>query len=138
MTPMSTPTEMNTGLDVVIPIVLVAIVLVLLAIPVQRFLVAVADELVELYRTYGHVAANKALDRRHGLPQSPWFCARCSSRNGLAAKVCYKCAGRREDCELQVADAEVPAGPSAGLNVRTRNRTGSGTTTGTGIDTGDR
>ena len=138
MTPMATPTEMNTGPEVVIPIVLVAIVLVLLAIPLQRLLVAVADELVDLYRTYGPVAANKALDKRHGLPQTPWFCRRCTSRNGLAARVCYKCGGRREDFGLPVPDAEAPAGPSAGLNVRTRNRTGSGTTTGTGIDTGDR
>ena len=133
MTPVATPTELNTGPEVVIPIVLAAIALVLLAIPLQRLLVAVADELAHLYRTYGPVAANKALDRRPNLPQSPWFCLRCSSRNGLAARVCYRCGGSREACELPVPDAEAPAGPSAGLAVRTRNRTGSGTTTGTGI-----
>ncbi|HYO43836.1 MAG TPA: hypothetical protein VES19_11620 [Candidatus Limnocylindrales bacterium] len=133
MTPMSTPTEMNTGPEVVIPIVLVVIVLILLAIPLQRLLVAVVDELTHLSRTYGPVAATKALDRRPSLAQSPWFCMRCSSRNGLAARVCYKCGGRREACELPVPDAEAPAGPSAGLNARTRNRTGSGTTTYTRI-----
>lgn len=133
MTPMSTPDELNTGPEVVIPIVLAAVVIVLLAIPVRILLMAVADELLELYRTYGPVAANKALDRRPGLPQTPWFCLRCTSRNGIAARVCYKCGGRREECEAPVPDAEAPAGPSAGLNARTRNRTGSGTTTGTRI-----
>lgn len=136
MTPVATPDELNTGPEVVIPIILVAVLLVLLAIPVGRFLVAAADQLVELWRTYGPVAASKALDRRPGLAQTPWFCIRCASRNGLAARVCYKCGGRREDFEAPVPDAEAPAGPSAGLNARTRNRTGGGTTSGTGIGPG--
>jgi hypothetical protein len=133
MTPIATPSEFNAGPDVVIPIVLVAVGLVILAIPIGRLVVAVADELAHLYRTYGPVAANKALDHRPNLPQTPWFCTRCSSRNGLAARVCYRCGGERTAYELPVPDAEAPAGPSAGLATRTRNRTGGGTSTGTGI-----
>ena len=41
----------------------------------------------------------------------------------LAARRCYRCAGRREECEAPVPDADVPAGAGAGLNQRTR-RTG--------------
>lgn len=134
MTPMATSDQLNTGPEVVIPIVIAAIVLVILAIPIGRFLIAVVDELAHLYRTYGPVAAGKALDRRPNLPQTPWFCTRCASRNGLAATVCYRCGGGREAFELAVPNAEEPAGASAGLATRTRNRTGSGTTTGTGIN----
>jgi hypothetical protein len=133
VTPIATPDQLNAGPEVVIPIVLVALALVLLAVPIGRLLVAVVDELAHLYRTYAPVAAGKALDRRPNLPQTPWFCTRCASRNGLAAKVCYKCGGGREAYELSVPDAEAPAGASGGLATRTRNRTGSGTTTGTGI-----
>lgn len=135
MTPMSTTDGINAGPEVVIPIVVAAVLLVLLAIPLRGFLVAAVDELAELYRTYGHVALNKALDRRPGLPRTPWFCIQCSSHNTVAARACYRCGGRREACEAPVPDAEAPAGASAGLTTRTRNRTGSGTTTGTGIGT---
>jgi len=131
---MATPEELNTSPEVVIPIVLAAMALVLLAIPIGRFLVAAADEMAHLYRTYGPVAANKALDKRPNLPRTPWFCTRCASRNGLAARVCYKCGGGREAYELTVPNAEAPAGASGGLPTRTRNRTGSGTTTGTRIN----
>ena len=134
MTPMATPEEINSGPEVVIPIVLAVMALVLLAIPLQRLLVAIVDELTNLYRTYGPVAAGKALDKRPNLAQTPWFCTRCASRNGLAAKVCYKCGGGRAAFELVVPNAEAPAGASGGLTTRTRNRTGSGTTTGTGIN----
>jgi hypothetical protein len=122
MTPMSTPTEMHTGPEVVIPIVLVAVVIVVIAYLVHRFLVGTVDELAELGRTYGPVASKAALDRRRGLPETPWFCSRCTSRNGLAARTCYKCGGERVDCELHVEGAEEPAGASAGLAQRTRNR----------------
>ena len=42
---------------------------------------------------------------------------------GIATRRCYRCAGRREECEAPVPDADVPAGAGAGLNQRTR-RTG--------------
>ena len=73
--------------------------------------------------TYGPVALTRALDRRRGLPQTPWFCVRCASRNGLAARRCYRCGGEREEFEAPVPDADSPAGASAGLSHRTR-RTG--------------
>jgi hypothetical protein len=123
MTPIATPDELNAGLEVVIPIVLVTIVIVVIAVVFRRVLMGAADEFVDLWRTYGPVAVTKALDRRHGLPEAPWFCASCASRNGRAARRCYRCNGRREECEAPVPDADVPAGPSAGLNHRTR-RTG--------------
>ena len=123
MTPIVTPDELNFSPEVVIPIVLVAIAVGILGVSFRRFLMAAFDELADLWRTYGPVALTKALDRRHGLPETPWFCASCASRNGLAARRCYRCGGRREECEAPVPDADVPAGASAGLSHRTR-RTG--------------
>ena len=123
MTPIVTPDELNFSPEVVIPIVLVAIAVGILGVSFRRFLMAAVDELADLWRTYGPVALTKALDRRHGLPETPWFCASSASRNGLAARRCYRCGGRREECEAPVPDADVPAGASAGLSHRTR-RTG--------------
>jgi hypothetical protein len=123
MTPIATPDQLNTGPEVVIPIMLVAIVIVIIAAFFRRFLMASADVLAELWRTYGPVAATRALDRRPGLPETPWFCTVCASRNGLAARRCYRCDGRREECEAPVPDADTPAGAGAGLSQRTR-RTG--------------
>jgi hypothetical protein len=123
MTPIATADELNTGPEVVIPIVLVTIVIVILAALFRRFLMATADELADLWRTYGPVAIARALDRRRGLPETPWFCATCASRNGLAARRCYRCGGRRDDVEAPVPDADSPAGAGAGLSQRTR-RTG--------------
>lgn len=123
MTPIATADELSLGPEVVIPIVLFAMAIVLLAIPLRRALMAAADELAELWRVYGPVAATRALDHRRHLAATPWFCVRCASRNGLAATRCYRCDGRREDFEAPVPDADTPAGASAGLNQRTR-RTG--------------
>jgi hypothetical protein len=123
MTPIVTPDEINTGAEVVIPIVLVVLVIVVLAVLFRRFLMTTADELADLWRTYGPVAARKALGQRPGLPETPWFCVACASRNGLAARRCYRCDGRREECEAPVPDTDAPAGPSAGLSQRSR-RTG--------------
>ena len=123
MTPIATPDELNTGPEAVIPIVLVTIGIVVIAVVFRRVLMGAVDEFVDLWRTYGPVAVTKALDRRRGLPEAPWFCAGCASRNGRAARRCYRCDGRREECEAPVPDADVPAGAGAGLNQRTR-RTG--------------
>ncbi len=124
MTPVATPETLNTGPEVVIPIILVAVCVVVIAILLRRVLLAVVDELADLVRTYGPVAAGRALDRRPGLAPTPWFCSGCSSWNGLSARRCYHCGGRREDCEAPVPDADTPPGASAGLANRTRNRTG--------------
>lgn len=123
MTPIATPDELNFGPEVVIPIVLVTIVIVVLAAILRRVLMGASDEFADLWRTYGPVAITRALDRRRGLPENPWFCASCASRNSLAARRCYRCDGRREECEATVPDADVPAAAGAGLSQRTR-RTG--------------
>ena len=123
MTPIVTPDEVHLGPETVIPVVLLAVLVVLLAIPLRRALMAAADELAELWRVYGPVATTRALDHRPRLAATPWFCVRCASRNGVAATRCYRCDGRRDECEAPVPDADTPAGASAGLNQCTR-RTG--------------
>jgi len=123
MTPIATPDQLNLGPEVVAPIVLVAIVIVILAALFRRVLMTAVVELADLWRTYGTVATTRALDRRPGLPDTPWFCALCASQNSLAARRCYRCDGRREECEAPVPDADSPAGAGAGLSQRTR-RTG--------------
>jgi hypothetical protein len=122
MTPISTPSEMHTGIDVVAPIVVVVIIVVIVAVALRGALMGAVDEVADLVRTYGPVASRRALDHRPGLPATPWFCARCSSANGLSATICYRCGGRRDECEAPVPDAELPAGPSAGLAQRNRSR----------------
>jgi hypothetical protein len=122
MTPISTPAEMNTGIDVVLPIMLVTVIVVVVAVGLRGALMAAADEIADLWRTYGPVASRRALDHRPGLAPTPWFCARCSSANGVSATTCYRCGGRREACEAPVPDADAPAGPSAGLAQRNRSR----------------
>lgn len=119
MTPM-TGSEVNTGPDVVVPIMAVAVVAVVLAALFRRSLLGVVDELADLWRTYGPVAARRVLDRRPGLAPTPWFCDRCSSSNTIGARRCYRCGARREDAEAAFPDADTPAGPSAGLTQRTR------------------
>jgi hypothetical protein len=123
MTPIATGDELNFGPEVVIPVVLVAIIVGVLGVSIRRLLLAGFDELADLWRTYGPVALTRVLDRRRGLPQTPWFCVRCASRNGLAARRCYRCGGEREEFEAPVPDADTPAGAGAGLSHRTR-RTG--------------
>ncbi len=120
MTPIATPEGLNIASEVVIPIVLVAIVVVLIAVVFRRVLMGTVDELADLWRVYGPVALARALAHRRGLPETPWFCATCASYNGLATRRCYHCGGRREECEALVPDADIPAGPGAGLNQRTR------------------
>jgi hypothetical protein len=123
MTPMTGSEGVNAAPEVVIPIVLFAMFVIVLAAVFRRALMGTVDELVHLLRTYGPVATRRTLDHRPGLAASPWFCDRCQSRNGLAAKRCYHCGATREEAEAPVpGDAEEPAGPSAGLTQRTRRR----------------
>jgi hypothetical protein len=109
--------------DVVVPIVLIAFAVVLIAAVFRGALVAAIDELVDLVRTYGPVAGRRALDHRPGLAATPWFCDRCRSYNGLAAKHCYACGARREEAEAPVpTGVDTPAGPSAGRTQRDRQK----------------
>ena len=122
MTPMSTPEGIHAEPEVVIPIVLVAFALMIAAFLLRGFLVDVIDGPVDIWRTYGPVAARRALDHRSGLQDLPWICSDCRSYNGVAATRCYKCDARREDAEAAFPDADIPSGSSAGLTQRTRTK----------------
>ena len=106
----------------IIAISLVAIVIGLLGVAFRRAIMATVDELLDLWREHGGTAVGSLLDRRRNLPATPWFCARCRSRNGRMTTHCYKCGATRDVAEAPVPDAEAPAGPSAGLNQRTRRK----------------
>jgi hypothetical protein len=58
------------------------------------------------------------LRRRPNLPQTPWFCAACRSRNVESAGRCYSCGAQRAVAEAPVPAVEAPAGPSAGTTMR--------------------
>lgn len=122
MTPISTPSGIQAGFDVVAPIVVVTIVVVLVAIAMRGALMGAVDVVVDLVRTYGPVASRRALDHRPGLATTPWLCRRCSSLNPVSAACCYRCGGDRGACEAAPPEAEPPAGPSAGLTQRNRTR----------------
>jgi hypothetical protein len=123
MSPMTGSEGVNFAPEVVIPIVLFAVLVIVLAAVFRSALMGTVDELADLWRTYGPVAARRTLDHRPGLAPSPWFCDRCHSQNGLAASRCYRCGAKREEAEAPVpGDAEAPTGPSAGRNQRTRRR----------------
>lgn len=118
--PIVTTERIDASPEVVIPIVIFAMVVGVLGVVLRKFLMAALDELAELWRTYMPIASRRALERRPGMPETPWFCDRCHSRNSASASRCYSCDARREEAEAPVPDAEVPAGASAGLSVRAR------------------
>jgi hypothetical protein len=120
--PIVTAERIDTSPEVVIPIVIVAMVIGLLGVAFRKALMAAVDELAELWRTYVPIASHRVLEHRPGMPETPWFCDRCRSRNSASSKRCYSCGARREDAEAPVPDAEAPAGASAGLSARTRRR----------------
>jgi hypothetical protein len=120
--PIVTAERIDASPEVVIPIVIAAIVIGLLGVAFRRVLMAAVDELAELWRTYAPIASRRALEHRPRMPETPWFCDRCRSRNSASAKRCYSCDARREEAEAPVPDAEAPAGASAGLSARTRRR----------------
>lgn len=122
MTPIVGPDGINVSPEVVIPAVLVAVAIALVGGLVYAILIATSDEFANLAREYGPIALYKALRRRPNMPDTPWFCDRCSSWNGVATTRCYKCDARREEHTATTPDAEEPAGPSAGLNQRTRRQ----------------
>ncbi len=118
--PMVTVERIDASPEVVIPLVIFAMVVGVLGVAFRRTLMRTVDELADLWRTYAPIAARKALERRPGMPETPWFCDRCRSRNSASATRCYSCDARREEAEAPVPDAEAPAGASAGLSSRTR------------------
>ena len=113
------PIVTGHGIDVspgvVIPIVIVAIVVGVLGVTFRTALLAGIDELADLWREYAPVAARKVLRRRPGMPDTPWFCDRCHSRNGTPVTLCYSCGARREEAEADVPDC----GGTRGLLRRT-------------------
>jgi len=120
--PIVTGERIDVSPETVIPIVLFAIVVGIAGVAFRKTLMAGADELADLWRTYVPIAAHKVLKRRPGMPETPWFCDRCRSRNSASARLCYSCAARREVAEAPVPDADEPAGASAGLSSRNRRR----------------
>jgi hypothetical protein len=120
MDPIVTAERIDASPEVVIPIVIAAMIIGVLGVVFRKALMAVGDELAELWRTYAPIASRRALEHRPRMPESPWFCDRCRSRNSASAKRCYSCGARREEAEAPVPDSEEPAGASAGLSARTR------------------
>ncbi len=120
MEPLGTGNSLDLSTPHVIAVVLIGVAIGLAGVGLRRFLMAYADELAELWRQFGPIALRRMLERRPGLPQAPWFCERCHSRNGRTTTYCYSCGARRSEAEAPVPDAEVPAGPSAGRSQRTR------------------
>lgn len=119
---MVTAERIVASADVVIPVVVLAMVAGIVGVVFRKALIAAVDELAELWRSYAPIAAGKALKHRPGMPETPWFCDRCHSRNSASATRCYSCDARREEAEAAVPDALAPAGASAGLSTRTRRR----------------
>ena len=118
--PIVTTERIDASPEVVIPIVIFAMVVGVLGVAFRKILMAALDEVAELWRSYGPIASRKALEHRPGMPETPWFCDRCHSRNSASASRCYSCDARREGAEAPVPDAEAPAGASAGLSSRAR------------------
>ena len=118
--PVVTAERIDASPEVVIPIVIAALVIGVLGVTFRRTLMTAVDELADLWRTYVPIVVRKVLERRPAMPETPWFCDRCRSRNSASATRCYSCGARREEAEAPVPDAEAPAGASAGLSSRTR------------------
>lgn len=102
----------------VIAVVAIAMAIGLIGVGIRRFLLAYADELLDLWRDVGPRIAAVLLRRRPGLAKTPWFCARCRSRNGTSVARCYSCGASRESAEAPVPDASPPGGASAGRTQR--------------------
>ncbi|MEI7744518.1 MAG: hypothetical protein WCK58_12320 [Chloroflexota bacterium] len=120
MAPFITPDNAVFSPGVLIPVFVASILIALAGALVRLFLAASLDEIVEMVRQFGPIAAYRARRLRPGPPVTPWFCDRCTSLNGESASRCYKCDARRTEHEAPVPDAEAPAGAGAGLAQRTR------------------
>jgi hypothetical protein len=92
--------------------VVVALVAGALALGINRFLQASADEVFGAVPFINGSVANALLRRRHGVATEPWACSVCRSVNIPTATVCYHGCGRREDVAMVRAQdpIETPAG----------------------------
>jgi hypothetical protein len=118
--PLVTPAAMDFSPLHVIAAVTVGVTVGLLAMGLRRWLVAILDGALQLWREVGPGVVHGVLRRRPGGPATPWFCGRCRSHNTVSAGRCYSCGARREDAQAFMPDGEAPAGPSAGRTQRTR------------------
>ena len=118
MNPIVTPAGIDLSPATVIGAVLVGVATGLVGVALRRGLLAVLDELAADGRAIGARVTAFVLRRRPNLPQSPWFCAACRSRNVESSGRCYSCGAERAVAEAPVPAAEAPAGPSAGTTMR--------------------
>jgi hypothetical protein len=116
--PLVTPSSIDLSPLHVIAVVAIAMAIGLIGVGIRRFPLAYADELLDLWRDVGPRVAAVILRRRRGMPKTPWFCARCRSRNATSARRCYSCGASRETSEAPVPDAPPPGGASAGRTQR--------------------
>ncbi len=120
--PLVTGNSLDLSTPHVIAVVLAALVIGTLGVVFRRALMATVDELIDLWREHGGTLTGALLDKRPNLPATPWYCARCLSHNERMTFHCYRCGATRDAFEAPVPDADVPAGPSAGRDQRTRRK----------------
>ena len=72
--PIVTAERIDASPEVVIPAVIAALVIGVLGVAFRKTLMAVVDELAELWRTYAPIASLRALEHRPRMPGNPWFC----------------------------------------------------------------
>jgi hypothetical protein len=96
--------------------VVVALVAGGLALGINRFLQASADEVFGAVPFINGSVANAILRRRRGVPTERWVCTVCRSLNIPTATVCYHGCGKREDVAMVRAHdpAEPPTGEGPG------------------------
>jgi hypothetical protein len=90
--------------------IVVGLAVGLIALGVNRFLQATADEIIGAIPFLNSSAANALLRRRRDVPSEPWVCSVCRSVNIPTATVCYRGCGAREEIERSRPDG----GPNAG------------------------
>jgi xanthine/uracil permease len=71
MEPLATGNSLDLSMPHVVGVVLIAVGIGLAGVGLRRFLMAYADELVELWREYGPIALRRMLDHRRAMPQTP-------------------------------------------------------------------
>lgn len=77
--------------------VLAAAALVAVGLVVLQFLLASTSEVGHMLPGAGRATGQALLDARGDLPVDSWVCDACRSVNTPNAKLCYRCAGHRED-----------------------------------------
>ena len=119
MEPLATADHLDFAPAHVIAIIVIAVIIGLMGVGIRRFLMAYADQIADLWREYGPIGLRRLMERR-AMPQTPWYCLRCSSHNGRATTRCYSCGANRVEAEAPVPNADAPAGASAGRAQRNR------------------